>query len=121
MNHAPNDAPRQTNGHDCGLYVLAVADALCSAHAAAETAGGAGGGGEGRRRKRSAGTGVGAGAGAEAEAEAEAERVGSGEDEKRGGDGETELRRQLNDVTPKFVEDFRFDLLDLVETLSEPS
>ncbi|GMH40144.1 hypothetical protein BSKO_08048 [Bryopsis sp. KO-2023] len=26
------DAPQQANGHDCGLYVLAVGEAICSAH-----------------------------------------------------------------------------------------
>ena len=29
---SPAATPRQDNGHDCGLYVLAVADAVCSAH-----------------------------------------------------------------------------------------
>ena len=30
---SPKGTPRQDNGHDCGLYALAVADAVCSAHA----------------------------------------------------------------------------------------
>lgn len=31
VRHDPPDTPRQTNGYDCGLYVLEVADAVCDA------------------------------------------------------------------------------------------
>lgn len=88
VNHMPEAAPRQANGHDCGLYVLAVADAVCSARAA--------------ERETAAAAGSGRG------------------DDLGGGAGEAglSLERRLNAITPAFVEGFRFELLDLVETLS---
>jgi hypothetical protein len=112
VNHAPDGVPRQVNGHDCGLYVLAVADAVCEAHAAEL-------GLESEKGGRAAGRG-------------DWTVHASTEQEKDEGEGEVvtplstlsgeaevkTLTSRLDAITPGFIEGFRFELLDLVETLS---
>jgi sentrin-specific protease 8 len=94
VSHAPTSAPRQQNGYDCGLYVLAAANAILDTH----SGGGAHPSGTG---DVSTSATRGGGEGGEEKAPTSA------------------LAQHLDSITPAFIEDFRFELLDLIETLSE--
>lgn len=95
VNHAPAAAPRQTNGYDCGLYVLAAADAVCAQHA---------------------------------ENSVEHNTLDSNDSltcsrsslvQEGGGSGQTmTLEQRMDDITPKFIADFRYGLLELIERVS---
>jgi len=110
---SPAATPRQDNGHDCGLYVLAVADAAVTPHLC-----------NSRRHKFTSSPAAtprqdnGHDCGLYVLAVADA--VCSAHELSQSGnvDEESTLTRKLGKITPEFIADFRLELLDLVEELS---